>query len=700
MKVFKILYIYLFFIIITLTSCLNFYKKTQEIPTISDINSAASLFPKSKQEIDNIVENTIQYTNLALEKILGIQKNERTFANTFGFFDTFSTIYEIKLHILYALTLISPQDNIRQEANIAVNKLQKYALDNISYNKKLYHALLDYNDLIQDKSFAQKEALSNSDLYFIKETLDSFKRAGLGLLNDVQKKVIEIQKDLTQLQIDFSTNIYQDNRSIKVSKEELSGLDSNFINNLKQEDNKYILGIDYPTYFKVLDECEVESTRHKLWKEFVSRGYPKNETILNRIIFLRDQLANLLNYKSYAHLDIDNQMAQNPEEVEKFLQDLIKKASKKSKQEFETFKKDLPDSVKLEKNKFKPWDIRFVKNYYKKKYLSIDESEISKYFELDNTLEALFNIYKKFFSLEFKKLNTNNKFWSPDIQALEVYHKNKFIGILLLDLFPRENKYSHACQTTIVPSVKTKEGKFYPALVLVIANFTKSTKDKPSLLHRSNEVITFFHELGHAIHALLGTTDLGANSGTSVKGDFVEMPSQMLENWMWDSKIIKMVSKHYQTGESLPDEYIQKIIKLKTFDSGDDILSQVFLSLISLKYFGPGENKDIYKILQDTHEKLDRMILLSKESRAMCSFEHLMSYGAKYYGYLWSRVYALDLFKYINHCGLLDPAIGDKYTNQVISKGGSQDPKELLRDFLRRDPNSDAFFEDIGLSKK
>ncbi|MBA3954635.1 hypothetical protein H0X48_04940, partial [Candidatus Dependentiae bacterium] len=403
--------------------------------------------------------------------------------------------------------------------------------------------------------------------------------------------------------------------------------------------------------------------------------------------------AHIIGFKDYAHLDIDGEMAQTPEKVAAFLSELVTRCEQKVAQEVEHIKAHLPQHIKLTHNQFKPWDRGFIENAYKKQYLALNETKIANYFPLEHTLDKLLEIYEQFFGVTFKKEPVAG-LWHPEVELLKVYKNQEFIGTVLLDLFPRAHKYSHACQVGIVPAVR-KANTLHPSVIVVIANFPKPTSTCPALLKRC-DVITFFHEFGHALHSLLGITELASFSGAHVKTDFVEMPSQMLEQWMWDPQILKMVSKHYKTGEPLSDELIEAIEKVKNFNEGDHIQGQLFYSFFSLELFKAGSpESDV--LWQELHKKLRPHIALYPESKGYAAFGHLMGYGAKYYAYLWSKVYALDLFAAIKKVGLLNTKMGERYSNDVLAPGGSQEPLILLQNFLGRAPNSDAFFKDLGV---
>jgi len=456
--------------------------------------------------------------------------------------------------------------------------------------------------------------------------------------------------------------------------------------------------MDYPTYFTVIEHCSVEATRKKMSLVFSNRAYPANDLVLKEVIAKRDELAQLLGFETFAHLNLDNTMAKLPEHAAGFLHGLLARVDKKVDAEFNLWSKELPEGVTLNaEGKIKPWDREYIKACYKKKHFEIDDRAIAEYFPMEKTVEGLLDIYRQFLGVDFKELPIKG-LWHEDVRLVAVHSKanDALLGYLLLDLYPRANKFTHACHITLVPSTYDKDGSMPVALSLVLANFPKSTADKPALL-RKDDVKTFFHEFGHAMHALLGRTHVASFSGTSVKLDFVEMPSQMLEEWLDDAAILKKISSHYLTGKSLPDDLIKKIQKLKQFDSGDWSQRQVLLSYYSLDCYGPGAVKDPYTLLRKLAAQIRKHVTIDPEDHFYASFGHLMGYGARYYGYLWSKVYALDLFYEIKKHGLLNSEIGAKYVREVIGKGGSQDPMELLIAFLGREPNQDAFLKDLGV---
>lgn len=693
------LYIFIGVAILMLSSLVWHYlgaKKDCMLRTITTHEDAVKLFTCTVDQIDSRSRDYMIEVEKNIQDVIALANTDRTFNNTIKAIDEIAALSNFALAqgAFGAMEMLHPDKAIRDAAHQAVLKMHEFWVDSFTNNVLLYQAIKAYAQL-----GAPQESLTTEQNYYLTELLNDFKRGGLDLPEEQRTIVKNIKKELGSLSMEFDRNIAQDSSTIIVEKEDLAGLDQEFIASLKRTpDDKIILGTDYPTYFSVQENCSVSDTRKKLYELFQNRAYPVNQQILKNIIAQRDRLAQILGFDSYAQLDLDDQMVKTPERAGQFLDDLIEKAAPKEQEEFDQLSDELPDDVTLRKDgKIEPWDFTYVSTLYKKKHFNIDEREIAEYFPMESTIEGLLDIYQKFLSITFKHISITGA-WHPDVTALEVFTQedNQHLGYLFLDLYPRDNKYSHACEITIVPAGYDNDGSSRKSVVIVVANFPKSTTTKPSLLKRA-DVRTFFHEFGHAMHAMLGRTHMASVSGASVKRDFVEMPSQMLEEWLYDKDILKRVSRHYKTGEPLGDELINKMLDLKHFDSGSFLQRQCFLSKVALAYFEKGADKNPEEIMHQLHREIRPNIAHLPNTHFYASFGHLTGYGAKYYGYMWSKVFALDLFEHIKQHGLLDPVIGKKYIDQVIGRGGSADPNELLKNFLGREPRQDAFLKDLGI---
>lgn len=691
--------VYLLLLLIIPASVYYFYAQKgpcYERPNYQIVHDIVSLFPSTPEQIRERAKKAMADAKRELEAIYAIKPECRTFKNTMYALDLLSERFSIAGGAIYVLSLVSPDDEVRKAAQEMSVELNNFSVDHFSANIELFNACLAYEKRLEDPAFAACECLTPVQERFVMETMRDFRRLGLQLPAEKREQIKRLQKELNTVSLAFDQAIPGANKTVKVSRDDLKGVAESVINGFKKEGDQYVIVVDGPALDEIMRTCEIQETRKRMYRAYFQRAYPENEDRLKTIIRLRHELALQLGYPSYAHFEIEHSMAKNPETVKEFLGSLVDKALKKRSIEMAELKKDLPEGIALtEEGKLNPWDLSFVRNRYKKKHLSVDESEVANYFPLDHTLPALLSIYEKFFGLSFKKMEVTG-LWHKDVEFLAVYKDGMYRGAVLLDLFPRANKYTHAAAASVVPSVLCADGKIYPGVVLMMANFPQPQEGLPALLKR-RDVITFFHEFGHVIHSLLGATSLAGFAGTTVKRDFVEMPSQMLESWMYDKEILKLVSSHYKTKEPLSDELIEKIRAQKNYDAGDFILGQLVLAQSALAYFLPGEDKDIAAIWKEMHEKYRDNIAWDPENKGYCGYGHLTGYGSGYYGYLWSQVYALDLFKYIEQYGLLDRTIGERYTAQVIGKGGSDDPADMLKAFLGREPNSDAFFKDLGL---
>ena len=690
----------LFLIIISLTIAVIAMRRIKpavktDLIHLNSAEDALGIFPSSVTEINQRVSAYLNDVKKQINAFKGIPAEKRTFANTAQALDDALDKSDLSIFsaALAAIKYLHPDAKLRDVAEKLLSEISAFFVD-ISSDKELYKIFKAYVE-----GNAQREQLTPEQRYYLVESMKDFKRMGLELPDEQLDKVKKLKNELTDLSLAFSKNNDTDKTTIEATKDQLAGLEEDFIATLKRADNgNYILGVDYPTLAVVMEKAKDAGTRKRLSIAFNNRAYPANEEVLKQIIAKRDELAKALGFASYAHLDLDDQMVGTPERAAAFIDHLIQRADAKETLEYERYKKELPESVVLDKDgKFYPWDLSYVVQAYKQKHFNIDEQKIAEYFPVAKTIEGLFGIYEQFFSLRFNEIPAPT-LWHDDLRMLEVYDAstNTLLGYIILDLYPRPDKYSHAAHLTIIPSVISADGKANYALSIIMANFPRAQGDKPPLFKRS-DVQTFFHEFGHALHALLGRSHLASFSGTHVKRDFVELPSQMLEEWLYDKDILKQLSSHYKTGEQLSDETIDNIVALKNLNSGAFVQRQGMLAKLALGYFAPGADKHVNELYRSLREHIMRHVAYSPEDHTFASFGHLTGYGAKYYGYLWSKVFALDLFAEIKKTGLLNPEIGRRYVQYVIGRGGSADPNELLRDFLGREPNDKAFFEDMGL---
>ena len=666
---------------------------SQGYKKVDSASLACAVFPKTSQEI---IERSDRAQKMALECIntlIALSPEQYTQATVLRAFDVLKAAIASELSVLGLVKSVYPEQEILDVAEKQFVLLNQFIIEHIDSNSQMYQVFKTYQ-----MGAAQKENLSEGDRYFLNKVLENFELQGLNLSAEKQEKVLALKKQCAQLESEFHRLIDQDATIIKASEEALAGVPEDFKTTLQHDVDLYVLPMNYPVQAMVMNYCTVEPTRKQYSKAFSNKAYPQNESILQEIIRIRDEFSKLLGYESFAAYDLKTQMIKTSERAWDFENDLQKKALVAAEKDFNQLVSDLPEGVSLTKEgKLDSWNFGFVSTYFKKKYYSIDEQVFAEYFPMEKTISALIGIYEQFFSVTIEWVTVANM-WHADVRLLQVKNKanGTLLGYIFLDMFPREKKYGHAAAFESVLGIKKEDGAILPSVVTLVCNFTKPTAEKPSLL-RYSEVTTFFHEFGHAMHVMLGATKYYAVSGFNTETDFVELPSQMLENWMENKEILTMVSSHYVTGESLPEDLIEKRIELIKIGQGLFIASQLTLGMVSLELFGPHHMEPLADVYKRFTELNNKHLAYDTDTHRYCSFGHLTGYGPKYYGYLWSLVLAEDVFEQIQKEGLLNPVAGKKYVDAILSHGGSKDANDMLRDYLGREPRFDAFYKKMGL---
>ncbi|NDD53299.1 hypothetical protein EBZ39_05405 [bacterium] len=671
------------------------FNHMQQLP-IRSLQDAMARFPRNQAELESRKCAALGQAKALQEQLLAVPADRRSFANTMVPLDLGMSVLN-ECHDQGQLMGMVYPDAAMRTAGDAVSLAMIGAQDELfASNKLVYQAVCAYTE-----GAFKAEKLTSDQQYFVQEIMAAYKRRGLHLDDATQAKAQALKKEADALVKTFEANIAADNRFITASDDRLAGVDERFVATLKKDEaGGYILPCDYPTASEVSGHCTVEDTRKRFAEAFGNRGVPANLTVLSQLIAKRDQLAKTLGFESYAAYDIDECMAKTPTRAQQFLERLIEPATKKALREVEQLKQALPEGVALDaQGRFKPWDFGYVSTQYVKKHFKVDQREIAEYFPVEKALAGVFSIYQRFLGLRFNMVKPSWS-WHDEVSAIEVFDAktNELRGYIVLDLYPREGKYTHACCAGLeYPAAQQgAPGSYKPALCAVIANFPRPTADKPALF-KHGDVETFFHEFGHAMHFVLGRTTLHSQAGYNTKIDFVEMPSQIFEEWLYDRDLLKSLSSHYKTGQQLPDHLIDALIVLKKFDSGCSTASQLRLALMSLAYYAPGEEKDLDAIRLALAERLNPYIAPNPNVHMQANFGHLGSYASRYYGYLWSKVFALDVFYQLRPHGLVNAENGARFVEGILGRGGSVDPNDLLRNYLGREPRVDAFFQDLGL---
>ncbi len=627
----------------------------------SSSHEALAVFPKTQDELQKAFIDAKNEAECSLRTIIALANEERTFENTIKAFDTTVAAFDVPYSAVSTLEMVHPDPILRQKAEELTAAYKEFIIDNFETNRAIYQAFIDYRH-------TSVEPLSEERAYHLEQAIDAFKGSGLQLDNTLFARVTELSKKICALGSQFYSNIALDNSYLLLTQEQLSGVDKSFIDTLDKEGESYILQSDSPTYQKLLSTCDLESTRKAYYHFYTNKAYPKNLVILQELVLLRHELALLLGYENYAEFDIAGQMAQTPHAVQLFLEAKAQSG--------------IPEAVKTweliaGKEKIAPWNSSYLAHQYKKKTYQIDHAEIASYFSFEKTLEGMFSVFGKFLDMEFTFIQTD-ELWHPQARLVEVkeLQNGSILGYLVLDLFPRANKYTHCCCMSIASRAVQEK-----AVAVIITNSSQSF-----LTHA--EVITLFHEFGHAIHALWGKAEMATKSATHTVHDFVEAPSQLFEEWATDPEILTLISCHYKTGKPLAQDVISRLILARDIDDSSSATtsSELFYGLQSLQFFQQNPHQDLRAAESAIQKKTRPWLIDDPDDNSLCTFEHLVGYGAKYYTYLWSKEIAKELFAYIKaRDGLQDPQMGRRYISKIISRGGAVHPNQLLNDFFSPD---------------
>lgn len=643
------------------------------------------LIEKSKKEIDEIAQNS----------------EEPTFANTIEALAYSGEQLDAVSSIFFNLNSAETNDEIQKIAQEVSPILSEYS-SQISQNEALFNRI--------KKVFDEKEnySLNEEQQMLLNETYKGFVRNG-ALLNDEDKKKLEkINRDLSLKSLQFGQNVLAEtNNYFKhiTDKKDLAGIPEAILAQFAEEAKErnlegYVITLQYPSYVPFITYCENRELRKELALENGKKAFKNNEfdnqNLIKEIISLKQQKAEILGYKNYAEYVLEERMAKSPAKVFEFLNELLEKATPFAKKEIEELK-TLAKTDGIEE--MQGYDHAFYAEKLRKAKYDIDDEELKPYFQLDKVEEAVFGLAEKLFGLEFVEINDVQKY-HPEVKTYEVKSQksedgsNDFVALLYADYHPRKGKRAGAWMTSF-KSQKIQNGENVRPHISVVCNFTKPTAETPSLL-TFQEVTTLFHEFGHALHGILANTQYPNLSGTSVKWDFVELPSQFLENYCYEPEFLKTFAKHYQTGEVLPDEKIQKVSESKNFMEGYQTLRQLGFGILDMTYHtkvGELENWSV-KEFEDNTTKKTQLYPTNPETAMSTSFSHIFQggYSAGYYSYKWAEVLDADAFQYFKENGIFNPEIAKKY-KVLLSSGGTKDPMELYKNFRGSEPKVESLLK-------
>ncbi|KNC84709.1 thimet oligopeptidase [Sphaeroforma arctica JP610] len=558
-------------------------------------------------------------------------------------------------------------------------------------------------------TFSQKEAevekLSAEGKRYLERLLRSYRRNGLHLDADTRETITEIKTKMSELGIDFSKNLNDVKAKLEFTSADLKGLPSDFIESLdkvEDSDDKYFLTLSYPHVFNVMKKCCVSETRKKMNIAFNSRCLEANTAILEELIALRHKLAGILGYETHADLITEIRMAGSKKAVSDFLSDLEQKLSPLAAQEMDKLldlkKADCAETGTDFNGNINAWDTSYYQNLVQEKQFQVDHQALKEYFPLHKVTKGLLEIYQTLLGLKFTEVKDAHS-WHKDVQLFRVDDNtpgsSELMGYFYLDLHPREGKYGHAACFGLQPGCIGTDGERQVPVAACVSNFTKPSATRPSLLLHS-EVETYFHEFGHVMHNICARADYQMFAGTSVERDFVEAPSQMLENWCWEKESLRMMSEHYETKQPIPDEMIDSLVASKKANAGLLNKRQILLATFDQTIHRTA-SIDTAKTFHELSKRIWGVTQPPGTNMA-ASFGHLAGgYDAQYYGYMWSEVYSADMFsERFEKEGILNAKTGMDYRRSILQPGGTRDAMDSLVEFLGRAPTADAFLRSKG----
>ena len=655
--------------------------------TISHTPKDFSWTQWKKKDMEPLAEMLVGRVHDVKNKIKQISGGERTFANTVLPYEEVMAevgVFQCKLHLLASVSL---SKDVREASQSRLERMHGKLVD-LLYDTDLYRALKEY--------VLQKEKLAPDAKRLVQHLVRDYKRMGLDLPLTQRTKVKKNEKLINRLSLQFSKNLNEYHDEIRVTRKELDGLPESYISRLKRDAHgKFIVTLKYPDLFPFLRHAASEERRKELAYKYLRHGGVANVVLLQKILKTRERNAKLLGYKTHPHYILEVKMAKTPERVMKFISDLASHTESGTKKEVAELTAAKRKHTGNRQAKLEYHDVAFYGELVRQEKFKLDSEKVREYFPLEFVRAAMLKIYSQLLSVHFKKLS-GFKLWSPDVELYEVTNTDKsLVGYFGLDMYPREGKYGHMAAFNVMSGYATDASdKTYASPVcFLVGNFPKPGAKAPSLLSHG-EVDTLFHEFGHIMHFTLGHSRFASQNSFAVAGDFVEMPSQMLENWTWDRDILKKISRHYKTGTHMPDDMINNILAGRNFLEAYGMTRQMVLaSYDMLLHLHPPKTASRINELMRTLNKKFTGIGMPKGSMFGAGFGHLTGgYDAGYYGYAWSKVYAADLFTRFEKEGVLSACVGKDYRT-LLAKAATEDEMKMITEFLGRKPNDKAFLK-------
>ncbi|MCK9487085.1 MAG: Zn-dependent oligopeptidase [Dehalococcoidia bacterium] len=633
-------------------------------------------------------DESIARSDAILAEVVAVPTGERTWANTMQPLDEVGNVLSQADGAFGFMAYVHPDEALRAVALENEQRLDTYSTG-LGFREDLYRAVREYAET------PEARALEGGEARLLERTLRDYRRNGFDLESEPRARVQELKERLVRLGVQFRRNIDEFEDYLLLEREQLAGLPDSFIERLQTVETddgvRYRVSLDYPEMYPFLEGAEDGELRRALFIKNHNKAADLNMDLLSEAIAIRDEIASILGYASWAAYVIEVKMAKTPEAAHDFLVDLERRVRVKADRDIEELRASKRRHVGDPEARLEIWDWRYYQKRVQQEQFKVDQFAVAEYFPLQATLDGMFDVYQRLVGVRFVPVEQAQA-WHPDVRLYRVEdaEDGHHIGHFYMDLHPRPGKYGHAAAFTLRPGRRHPDGSYQGAVSSIVANFTQPGADTPSLL-RHSEVETLFHEFGHILHQVMTRAPYVRFSGTAVERDFVEAPSQMLEHWVWQPEVLRGFSRHVTTGEPLPEDLLERMIAAKNVGSGIHYLRQIYFARLDLAYHGPGREQDTDALAQELHPITGFEFV--PDTHFQAGFGHLFGYDAGYYGYLWSQVFGDDMYTRFEE----DPQAGILYRRAILEAGGMRDGDDLLREFLGREPRNEAFLREIGL---
>lgn len=673
-------------------------------------NTALPLFSDIKPEhIEPAIDEILQAARALIDDRLQTRKNYSWDLLVQPLEDLENQLHKAWSPIEH-LNSVMNNEALRTAYNACLPKLSDYATE-VGQNKSLFNA---YRIIAKSSEFSEFDTAQQK---IIRNALKDFRLSGIDLSEEQKQRYKEIAQELSKFTSRFSDNVLDATNAwskLITHKQELAGLSESALAQAKEAaeqrgEDGWLLTLQYPSYQAVMTYADDWDLRAEVYEAFVTRAsdqgpqYPDqnwdNTVIMDQILALRHEKAQLLGFNNYAEYSLATKMANKTDEVMQFLEDLANKSWRQARNDFIDLKAFVTEHYHF--SDLEPWDIQYYSEKMRRHNYKVSQEQIKQYFPVDKVLTGLFNIVEKLYGIQINELKDFDT-WHESVRFFDIHKDGELRGQFYFDLYARANKRGGAWMADCAGRRKTGDTIQTPVAFL-ICNFTPPTADLPSLLTH-DEVTTLFHEFGHGLHHLLTQINhLGVSGINGVEWDAVELPSQFMENWCWDKQAIALISGHYQTGETLPDDLFDKMLATKNFQAGMMMVRQLEFALFDFRLhrdYIPDKSGQVQETLDKVRKQV-AVLPIAKFNRMAHSFSHIFAggYAAGYYSYKWAEVLSCDAFSLFEEQGIFNQEAGQSFLENILEKGGSEDAMSLFIKFRGRKPTIDALLRQNGIEE-